>query len=253
MSVFFVGHGSPMNIVADNSYTKNMLQIGSREGKPKAILTVSAHWITEGVKLTSAIKPKQIYDFTGFPEELYKIKYEPMGAADFVKEFSAGHSNFQPSEEWGLDHGAWAVLHHMYPKQDVPAFQLSLNRNYNIDQHLQLARELKTLKDKNILILGSGNIVHNLRQIEWDSESLAKPWALDYENIVLEALSNKNYSTEQRLEKIFGSNLLQLAHPTLEHLIPLVYTLGAADETALPEVLINGIQNSSISMASIKF
>ena len=253
MSVIFVGHGSPMNIIADNVFTQNMSALSHPEKKPKAILAVSAHWITEGSQLTAAAKPKQIYDFGGFSEELYSIKYEPSGTREFAKEFSLKHKNFQATEDWGLDHGSWAVLHKMYPLQDVPVLQLSLNRNYSVDQHLQLARELKTLKDQNILILGSGNIVHNLRQIAWDPDAPAKSWALDYENLVLEALGNKNYSTEQRLEKIFESNMLQLAHPTLEHLIPLLYTLGAADESAVPEVLIKGIQNSSISMASIRF
>lgn len=251
--VIFVGHGSPMNIVANNVFTENMGQIANSIQKPKAILVISAHWITEGAKLTAAAKPKQIYDFGGFPEELYKIKYEPAGAPNLVKEFAATHSNFQGTDQWGLDHGSWAVLHRMYPLQDVPVMQLSMNSNYNVDQHLELARELKSLKQENILVLASGNIVHNLRQIAWDPDSPAKSWAIDFENLVLEALSNMNLSTEQRLEKIFSSELLPIAHPTLEHLIPLVYALGSADEAGTPEVLIKGIQNSSISMTSIKF
>ena len=252
-NTFFIGHGSPMNIVADNVFTQSMLQISEALEKPKAILAVSAHWITEGAQMTVAAKPKQIYDFGGFPETLYNVKYQPRGAPELVKEFTSQHAGFHGTEEWGLDHGTWSVLHHMYPKQDIPVFQLSLNRQFNVDQHLQLARELKSLREKNILILGSGNIVHNLRQIEWDADAPAKAWALEYETTVIEALKNSNYSTEERLEKIFGSQLLRQAHPSLEHLIPLIYAIGASDEKAETEVLINGIQNSSISMASLKF
>lgn len=252
-STFFIGHGSPMNIVADNVFTQNMSQISQSIEKPKAILAVSAHWITDGAQMTAAARPKQIYDFGGFPDELYKIKYQPAGATDLVKEMTSQHERIHATEDWGLDHGTWAVLYHMYPNQEIPVFQLSLNRNYNIAQHLQLARELKKLKEKNILVMGSGNIVHNLQQIVWDPDAPIKPWAVEFETTVLEAVSNPNFSAEQRLEKIFGSPLLQQAHPSIEHLIPLVYTLGAANETTPGEVLIKGIQNSSISMASIKF
>lgn len=252
-NTFFIGHGSPMNIVADNVFTQSMSQISQGLEKPKAILAVSAHWITEGAQMTAAARPKQIYDFGGFPDELYKIKYQPYGAPELVNEITLQHELIHGTEEWGLDHGTWAVLYHMYPKQDVPVFQLSLNRNFNIEQHLQLAREIKKLKEKNILIIGSGNIVHNLRQITWDPDAPAKPWAVEFESTVLDALTNPNYSTEERLEKIFASSLLQQAHPSIEHLIPLVYTLGAAEELTPGEVLIKGIQNSSISMASIKF
>lgn len=252
-NTFFIGHGSPMNIVADNVFTQEMSHISTVIQKPKAILVVSAHWITDGVQMTAAIRPKQIYDFGGFPEELYKIKYEPPGAPDVVKDFVSLHQNFSGTEEWGLDHGTWAVLYHMFPKQDIPVFQLGLNRNYTIDQHLQLGRELKSLKEQNVLILGSGNIVHNLRQISWNPDAPVMPWAAEFEHFALESLQNSNFSTQDRLEKIFQSPLLRQAHPSLEHLIPLIYTLGASGEKEVPQVLIKGVQNGSISMASLKF
>lgn len=252
MPSLFVGHGSPMNIVENNRFTQNMSQLGTLMEKPKAIMCVSAHWITDGTQITRSEKPKQIYDFGGFPKELYEIKYEPTGAPELVDQIIK-NDHFHGTSDWGLDHGTWSVLHHMFPKQDIPVFQLSMNKNFNVSQHLELARELKNLSDQNILCLGSGNIVHNLRQIAWDLDSPAHTWAIDFERLVLDAVCNVNLSAEKKLEKIFGSNLLSTAHPTIEHLLPLVYILGAADETKTPKVLIEGIQNASISMGSFIF
>jgi 4,5-DOPA dioxygenase extradiol len=252
MPSIFMGHGSPMNIIDDNQYTQNMDKVATLIEKPRAIMCVSAHWITDGTQITQSEKPKQIYDFGGFPKELYNIKYEPLGAPELVGQISK-NDRIQETSNWGLDHGTWSVLHHMFPKQDIPVFQLSLNKNFNVGQHLELARELKNLAGQKILCLGSGNIVHNLQKIQWDPKGVAESWAIDFEKIVLEVVSNLNLSSEQKLEKIFNSSLLNRAHPTIEHLLPLVYALGTADESKTPNILIQGIQNASISMASIIF
>ena len=257
MPSLFVGHGSPMNIIDDNRFTQNMSQLGalfdeSIFEKPSGILSVSAHWMTDGTQITKSEKPKQVYDFGGFPKELYQIKYEPKGAPELVDQIIK-NDHFHGTPEWGLDHGTWAVLHHMFPKQDIPVFQVSMNRNFNVGQHLELARELKHLSNQNILCLGSGNIVHNLRQIQWDPNAPAHSWATDFERLVLETVCDVNLVAEQKLEKIFGSNLLNIAHPTIEHLLPLVYMLGTADEAKAPKISIEGIQNASVSMSSIIF
>lgn len=253
-SSVFIGHGSPMNIVADNIYTKNLKKIGEELQKPKVILCVSAHWVTGGTQVVSSENPKQIYDFYGFPDELYKFKYNPVGNSNLALQLERNSGGkIRTTKDWGLDHGSWAVLCRMYPKADVSSLQLSLNQNLTPLQHLELAQEIKQSLTDDVLLLASGNIVHNLRELNWQDDAPAHPWALEFESYVLDILINKNLDSEEKVKKIFTSELLTKAHPTIEHLLPLVYSLGMGNSENQTEVLIRGIQNASISMAEIKF
>jgi 4,5-DOPA dioxygenase extradiol len=252
MPTFFLGHGSPMNILAKNTFTENFKRLGQTFPPPKMILCVSAHWITFGTQIQSVENPKQIYDFSGFPQELYKVAYTPKGSPELAADVCALNFRIHSTSDWGLDHGSWAVLHHMYPKQDVPVLQLSLNKNLNPLEHLEVAQTLKPLRQKGVLILGSGNIVHNLRQIQWDENAPAQPWALEFEEYVQEIMENINLASEEKVEQIFSSEILATAHPTIEHLLPLVYNIGVAEEHSSFSTLRKGIQNSSVSMAAFQ-
>lgn len=253
MPVLFVGHGSPMNIINDNSFTRAMREIGEKLPRPRAILSVSAHWMTPGTRVSRVAKPEQIFDFHGFPEELYQVQYTPPGAPNVAEALTQGHSSIVTTEEWGIDHGTWSVLHHMYPKQDIPTFQLSLNTSFAPDQHLALAKDLQALRARGVLILASGNIVHNLRRISWNESAKPHDWALEFEEHIIRNLEDQNLSSQEKLKRIFTHKLLPTAHPTLEHLLPLFYALGAGGEVVKPVVVTRGIQNASVSMAAFQF
>lgn len=253
MPALFIGHGSPMNMIQKNTYTEAFQRLGRELPEPAAILAVSAHWQTPSTEIVASPRPKQIFDFSGFPDELYKIHYTPEGSPALAADVARKAANVSETGEWGLDHGAWSVLHHMYPLQNIPAFQLSLSRQLAPLDHLRVAREIRYLREKGVLIMGSGNIVHNLRQIDWNPDAKPHDWAVDFENFVLETLAAQNLSAEEKVERVFASPQLRLAHPTVEHLLPLIYVLGAADETEAPVVQARGIQNAAVSMAAIQF
>lgn len=251
--VLFVGHGSPMNMIADNQYTKNFRRMGAEMPKPKAILSVSAHWITEGPMVVNVDRPEQIFDFYGFPEELYKVIYQPPGAPQIANQVVDLNPGVGTTENWGLDHGTWAVLRHMFPDQSVPTFQLSLDAKAKLQDHFALARSLQVLQREGVLIMGSGNLVHNLRDIEWNEEAEPRDWALEFERAALEIIESPRLSAEEKAIGIFKLPDLAKAHPSIEHLLPVIYALGAAPEGGIAKVEIEGIQNASISMATIGF
>lgn len=253
MPTLFVGHGSPMNIIYKNEYTDTFLRLGQELPKPKAILCVSAHWLTHLTEVTLAAHPKQIFDFHGFPYELYQVQYAPEGSPQLATKISQQSHRVLATNNWGLDHGAWSVLHHMYPNQDIPTLQLSLDQNLSPLEHLQVARQLKFLRQNGVLVLASGNIVHNLRQIKWQPDAPAHSWAKDFEDFVLTTLKNPKWSAEEKIGKIFGSPHLHLAHPSLEHLLPLIYSIGVSEDDEDLNVEVRGIQNAAISMATIRF
>lgn len=253
--VLFIGHGSPMNALADNEYSRTLNELGERllKNPPKAILMVSAHWETDhGTYFTADTNPKQIYDMSGFPDELYEIKYQPPG---YPQMFSQNLTlAIKPSENsWGLDHGTWSTLVHLFPKADIPVVQLSLDRSKSFTEHYRLAEKLAYLRDQNILILGSGNIVHNLRNFDWKEKAPIMPWSADFDSWVHEQVKNRD---DQKLIEDWRNHPSgKLAVPTPEHFLPLVYCLGASFETRRtePQVIYNEIQNGSISMRSYWF
>lgn len=256
MPALFVGHGSPMNLIDQNRFTDNFQKLGREIPKPKAILVISAHWLSDQTEVLISERPKQIFDFFGFPDSLYQIQYTPKGptelAQDLARKLQLRENPNAHSEDWGLDHGAWAVLHKMYPEQNIPVFQMSLAKSKSLSEHLDLAKELKFLQSQGVLIISSGNIVHNLRQMDWNAEAKPHAWAIDFEQFTLSTLQNQNLSGKEKVDTIFSSKDLRLSHPTLEHLLPLVYTVGLMDESQMISIEIQGIQNASVSMASVR-
>src|SRR5271169_3284222 len=180
MPVLFVGHGSPMNAIEANAFTRSLQEVRKKLPLPKAICVVSAHWVTRGCQVLTAQWPRTIHDFYGFPRPLYEVQYPAPGAPEEAKRL-AMEQHLLTDHEWGLDHGAWSVLRHMYPKADVPAFQLSLDERRSFKSHLELGHEIESLRDRGVLILGSGNIVHNLRRIDWENPHAAYDWAVEFD------------------------------------------------------------------------
>lgn len=256
MPALFVGHGSPMNLVEQNKYTETFQRLGRELPKPVSILVISAHWLTEQTEVLVSEQPKQIFDFFGFPDPLYKIQYSPKGpteiAQNLVQKLQLTENPNTHSEDWGLDHGAWAVLHKMYPNQDIPVFQMSLAKRKNLIEHLSLAEELRFLQSQGVLIISSGNIVHNLRQMDWNPDAAPHSWAVEFEHFVLQTLKDQSLGSKEKIEKIFSANDLRMSHPTLEHLLPLVYTVGLMDPAGELKIEVEGIQNASVSMASVR-
>lgn len=252
MPVLFIGHGSPMNAILDNAYTKAICKSIENIPKPEAILVISAHWETNGTYITASDAPKQIYDFYGFPEELYNIKYAPTGAKKYAEmvEEELSNSNVMLTEEWGLDHGAWSVLTHMYPKADIPVFQMSLNKLGDENYHYNLGRKLSALREKGILIIGSGDIVHNLRIMNYEMDAEPFDWATEFDNYISEAIVNRVHNNIISYENM--GKTAKLSVPTKEHYLPLLYIAGLQEEADEVKFIYKGIQHSSMSMTSIQ-
>lgn len=252
MPVLFIGHGSPMNAVLNNEYTQAISKEAQNIPRPEAILVISAHWETNGTFITSSDSPEQIYDFYGFPEELYNLKYKPIGAGKYAQMAfeEIKDSDVMLTKEWGMDHGAWSVLTHMYPKADIPVFQMSLNRLGDQQYHYDLGRKLSKLRDKGILIIGSGDIVHNLRIMNYDMNAIPFEWASEFDNYICGALINRKHDNLINYQKAGKS--AQLSVPTKEHFLPLLYIAGLQGESDEVKFIYKGIQHSSMSMTSIQ-
>lgn len=253
MPAVFIGHGSPMNALANTAFTNHLTALGESLPRPKKILMISAHWMTRGVKLQASPAPKMIYDFYGFPEQLYRIKYPAPGDPDFaesaVKDFLSIQAKLD--HEWGLDHGAWSILHHIYPKADIPVVSLSLNQNFmNLRDHYAMASELTKLRGDGVLIIGSGNIVHNLRQISSAANAPIKEWAIDFDDKIKTAILNDD-KKQLFAEDPTQQSLWQMAHPSIEHYLPLLYVLGVADPSEKIIFPYEAFENGSLSMRSV--
>lgn len=249
MPVLFVGHGSPMNAIEDNSFSRSWQELGRNLPIPKAILSVSAHWLTNGaVKVTGMDTPRTIHDFYGFPQALYNVRYPAPGAVDYA-DATAGMvhmSNIKKDMEWGLDHGTWSVLSRMFPKADIPVYQLSIDITAAPQYHYELAEELMPLRDKGVLVMGSGNIVHNLRAMNPDSEPY--DWAVEFDEKIAEFVDKRDFMSVVNYEKL--GNISALAHPTNDHYLPLLYSLALTNKNAALEWFNTGFDLASISMRS---
>jgi len=246
--LLFIGHGHPINALLDNDFTQHLNQIGASIEKPNAIMIISAHWTTKGTFVSVNSQPKAIYDFGNIDDRLLKIKYEPKGHPQLARQVIEIAPNFHIHEDqMGLDHGAWTVLKHLYPKADVPVFELSIDNSQPSNYHFELANTLKKMREKGVLIIASGNIVHNLKVIDWNNIN-AKPldWAIEFDEIVKSKLNNQDFKALVNYEKLGG--IFQLAHPTNEHYLPMLYTLGLADKTEELKYLFEGFQFGSASM-----
>lgn len=251
MPVLFLGHGSPMNAVADNGFTRSLAALGRRLPRPGAVLCVSAHWLTNGTTVTGMARPRTIHDFGGFPEELYRVEYPAPGSPELAAELARTLGASVDEGEWGLDHGAWSVLRHAFPKADVPVVQLSLDAGASARRHFELGKKLRPLREKGILIVGSGNVVHNLRRIRWEEDAAPEPWAVEFDAWVKSRLEARDFGALAGGLSAAPSGRISV--PTREHYDPLLYVLGASDETDALRFEHEGIQNGSISMRSLGF
>jgi 4,5-DOPA dioxygenase extradiol len=251
MPVLFFGHGSPMNALSDNAYTRMLAGLGQKLPRPKAILCISAHWMTEGTWVTAMAKPKTIHDFYGFPEELSKIQYPAPGSPEVAQLISSTTSDPKVHlnvELWGFDHGTWAVLRHMYPKADLPVIQLSIYMQQPGNYHYRLGNLLRSLRDQGILIIGSGNIVHNLRRIRWEDDAKPFDWATQFDEWVKGRLLSRD--DEALINDYFSTESGKLSVPTPDHYYPMLYVLGATDRSEIPRFEYEELPNGSISMRS---
>lgn len=253
MPLLFLGHGSPMNAIEENEFVQGWREITGKLPGPKAILCISAHWETKGTYVTAMEKPETIHDFGGFPPELYEIQYPAPGSPELAKEIEALISKAEIGLDynWGLDHGCWSVLKHLFPNADVPVVQLSLNYILTAQNHYALARELAPLRKKGILIIGSGNIVHNLRLVAWDklnSSEYGYDWAVEAKEEM------KKYILHGELQKLINyqeeGRAFNLAIPTPEHYLPMLYILALKGNDEKLELFNDKIVGGSLAMTS---
>jgi 4,5-DOPA dioxygenase extradiol len=233
MPLLFLGHGSPMNAIEDNEFVQGFKSIAQKLPQPKAILCVSAHWETRGTKVTAMTAPRTIHDFGGFPQALFDVQYPAPGSPWLAQETktTVQSASIEMDHQWGLDHGAWSVVKHLYPHADVPIIQMSLDIGRTPQQHFELAAELTKLRSQGVLIVGSGNLVHNLGMVAWDKldqVDYAFDWATEASNILKEAILNGHHDVLFDYKK--AGRALNLAIPTPEHFLPLLYTLALKTE-----------------------
>lgn len=249
MPVLFVGHGSPMNAIEENDYTKIWKYLGERIPKPEVILSVSAHWYKRGTRINNEESPQTIHDMYGFPKELYDIQYNAAGSpqtAQLAKKLISTETEYDNT--WGIDHGTWSVLVHMFPKRDVPVFQISIDAGAPAETHYQIGQDLKSLREQGVLILGSGNIVHNLRLVNWNKPGEGFDWAYQFDRFILENIQNKNYENIIKFREF--EETARLAVPTPDHFYPLLYTLGALDLHDKVSVYNKSAELGSLTMTS---
>ena len=252
LPAIFFGHGSPMNAIENNFYTKSWealgRDLGKRLPKPKAILVISAHYETDGTKITSGEQQKTIHDFYGFPQKLFDVKYEPRGSFELAKRVQKLLPEIQLDDSWGIDHGAWSVLLRTHPKADVPTLQLSIDKNKSPREHYELAKKLQILRGEGVLIIGSGNIVHNLRMMNSNIRRVY-PWAIQFNDAVTKAIAEDDHEKIIEFKKLAGA---RESAPTAEHFIPLIYILGLQKKNEAAEIFCEGIEMGSIGMTSVK-
>ena len=260
MPVLFLGHGSPMNAMGDNEYRRSWQALGARFGteipKPQLILCISAHWLTNGWWLTAMNQPKTIHDFGGFPQELFDQQYPAPGDPEAARAISLMVRQRLSAplgldvSEWGLDHGAWSVLKPMFPEANIPVIQLSMDYSRAPEDHYALAKQLKALRDRGVLIVGSGNIVHNLGQMQRGAQgNQAYDWALEFDQTMGGYLQQGNLEALQNFQKL--GSLAKMAHPTHEHFLPLLYAAGAVEPREPMRFFNTNFQGGSISMRSM--
>lgn len=262
MPVLFLGHGSPMNAIEDNAYRQSWQQLGQElldsVERPQLVLCISAHWITQGGSfLTGMAQPKTIHDFGGFPQELFDQQYPAPGAPAVAQTLAAElfmPHDHQPlgvdASEWGLDHGAWSVLKPMFPEADIPVVQLSMDYSRPPAEHFALGQQLRALRDRGVLIVGSGNVVHNLRALQRTQSPLqAYDWAVEFDQMVTEHVTRHDLAGLANFQQL--GQVAQMAHPTYDHYLPLLYAAGAVDGKETAQFFNADYQMAAISMRSM--
>lgn len=249
MPVLFVGHGSPMNAISDNRYTNEWKRIAKSIPHPKAILSFSAHWFTKGTKIMDQEDPKTVHDIYGFPKELYELDYRVKGApwlSNKASELITKSTKFDQS--WGIDHGTWSVLAHMYPKKEVPVIQISIDAEASMQEHYEIGRQLQSLREEGVLIFASGNIVHNLGRVNWEMPEQGYDWANEFDRYIYENIRTRNHDSILNYSQL--GTIAKLAVPTQDHFCPLLYALGASDDSDQIEVFNQSGELGSLSMTS---
>jgi 4,5-DOPA dioxygenase extradiol len=245
MPLLFLGHGSPANALQDNAFTRSLAALGAVLPKPKAVLCVSAHWLTRGTRVLCLPRPRTIHDFYGFPDDLYAVEYPAPGAPELAREV-AELTGASCDGAWGFDHASWAVLRHVFPAADVPLIELSLDVLMGPRDHYDLAGALAPLRDRGVLIVGSGNIVHNLPAIVWADEAPPYPWALAFDAWVRDRLLDGDDEALCSYEALGG--LADDAVPTNEHYLPLLYAAALRRDGEGVSFTHEGIEMGSVSM-----
>ena len=250
MPAVFFGHGNPMNALADNRYTQSWRAFGEAVPPPRAILVISAHWYINATAVTAMPRPRTIHDFYGFPQELFDVRYPAPGLPDLAEEVS---DVVKPTwvgadaDSWGIDHGTWSVLRHAFPRADIPVVQLSINAEKGFDYHLELGAKLAPLRERGVLVVASGNVVHNLGGMNWSLEDSGYDWAKRFD----ETAKEKMVGDPTDVARLDAHRDFRHAVPTPDHFIPLLYLAGLAGAgTSAPEVLVDGYTYGSLSMTA---
>ena len=254
MPVLFLGHGNPMNAIEENEFVSSFQKLGRELTKPNAILCISAHWETKGTYITAMQNPPTIHDFGGFPKALFDVQYPAPGSPELAKQIESivTKTKIELDHEWGLDHGAWSVIRHLYPNADIPVIQMSIDYTKPAKYHYELAKELNTLRKKGVLIIGSGNIVHNLRRVKWDklNEEFAFDWALETNEKIKSFILNNNHVDLINFKS--HGTAFDLSIPTPEHYLPLIYSFALKEKNENILIFNDKHVAGSISMTSLK-
>lgn len=254
--LLFVGHGSPMNGIETNRFSEEWAKQAASMDRPAAILVISAHWLTKGTRVTAMEQPATIHDFGGFPQELFDVRYPAPGAPQLAAETRAliRSTQVELDHDWGLDHGAWTVLRNMYPEATIPIFQLSIDYTKPADYHYRLAAELMALRKKGVMIMGSGNMIHNLRMVAWDRLNVpgyGYDWAHEMHALFKEKILHRDHQQLIRYETMGRG--AQLAIPTPDHYYPLLYVLGLQEAQEVPAFFNDELVGGSLNMTSVIF
>lgn len=250
MPALFVGHGNPMNAIEDNEFSRAWTKAGRDLPRPEAILCISAHWQTDGTRVTAMPQPKTIHDFSGFPRRLYEARYPAPGLPEMAERVARAllPATVQLDLNWGLDHGCWSVLCRMFPDADIPVVQLSLDYAKAAGDHYQLGRHLKELRKEGVLVVGSGNMVHNLDVMVW--QDTAFDWALEMDRLLAELIVSRDHKRLIQYDRL--GKAARLAVPTSEHYLPLLYVLALQDEEDGIEFFADKVTLGSVSMRSLR-
>lgn len=254
MPVLFLGHGSPMNAIEENEFVANFRRLGNEMVRPNAILCISAHWETNGTYVTAMQNPPTIHDFGGFPQKLFEVQYPAPGSPQLAKQTKAiiTKTNVGLDDKWGLDHGAWSVIKHLYPNADIPVIQMSIDYTQPAKYHYELAKELNGLRTKGVLIVGSGNMVHNLRMVSWKrlNEVYAYDWTIEANEKMKNFIVNEDHKSLMNFKS--QGKAFELAIPTPEHYMPLIYTLALKTKNEEITIFNDKPVGGSLTMTSVK-
>ena len=251
MPALFLAHGNPMNALADNSFTQSLSTLAADLPMPKAVLVVSAHWLTRGTHVLSSAEPKTIHDFGGFPDELYRVQYPAIGSPEHAEAVCELVPEAIADDTWGLDHASWSVLRHMWPGADVPVFELSLDADAPAQTHWEIGRRLSPLRDSGVLVVGSGNIVHSFAGISWEPDAPERPWAEEFDAWIADAIARRDQNALVDYES--AGAMARLSVPTDDHYLPLLYAAAMSDERDALSFPHSGVEMGSMSMRCVRF